>query len=101
MLDENVAEVLLELGERATCTAFSTGRVARRSAASRWASILKHFGLPLDSIESVCKNDSPEFADRPSNLTFELSPIVSKLKTQPVNFEQQLEALTRIEPLRG
>ena len=63
--------------------------------------ILRHFGLPLDSIESVCKNDDPAFAHRPSNLTFNLHPIISKLKTQTVNFEQQLEELTYSEPLRG
>ena len=46
-------------------------------------------------------SDNPDFADRPSNLTFNLDPIVGKLKTQPIDFEQQLEELTHIEPLRG
>ena len=45
--------------------------------------------------------DQPEYANRPSNLTFNLDPIVGKLKTQAINFEQQLEELSYIEPLRG
>jgi hypothetical protein len=63
--------------------------------------ILKHFGLPLDSIQSVCQSDDPAHAGRPRNLTFNLHPLVSKLKTQPVNFDAQLEELTRVEPLNA
>ena len=52
---------------------------------------------PLDAIESACReNDS-----RPAKLTFNLNPIVSKLKTKPIDFEAQLEELTRIEPLNA
>ena len=54
----------------AICMASSTGPARKPSAASKWDRILQHFGLPLDSIESVCKHDDPEFANRPSNLTF-------------------------------
>jgi hypothetical protein len=59
--------------------------------------ILKHFGLPLDAIESACLDDD----SRPANLNFNLNPIVSKLKTKPIDFEAQLEELTRIEPLNA
>lgn len=98
----NVAEVLLELSERRDLHGIfhwaGSETVSRFEMGQR---ILQHFGLPLDSIESVCKSDDPEFANRPSNLTFNLDPIVGKLKTQPINFEQQLDELTHIEPLRG
>ena len=98
----NVAEVLVELSERRDLHGiFHWAGSETLSRFEMGQRILKHFGLPLDAIESACKSDSPEFADRPSNLTFELNPIVSKLKTQPISFEAQLEELTRIEPLRG
>ena len=98
----NVAEVLLELTERrdlhgifhwAGAETMSRFEIAQR--------ILKHFDLPLDSVQSICKSNDPDFANRPSNLTFNLHPIVSKLKTKPATFEQQLEALTHVEPLRA
>ena len=63
--------------------------------------ILKHFDLPLDSVQSVRKDSDQGFANRPSNLTFNLHPIVSKLKTKPATFEEQLQELTDIEPLRS
>ena len=98
----NVAEVLLELSERRDLHGiFHWAGSEQLSRFEMGQRILRHFGLPLDSIESVCKSDDPEFANRPSNLTFNLDPIVGKLKTQPIDFDQQLEELTRIEPLRG
>jgi nucleoside-diphosphate-sugar epimerase len=36
-----------------------------------------------------------------ANLTLNLHPIASKLKTQPINFNEQLEALTYTEPLQA
>jgi len=98
----NVAEVLLELTERRDLHGIfhwaGAETMSRFEMAQR---ILKHFDLPLDSVQSACKSDDPEFADRPSNLTFNLHPIVSKLKTKPATFEEQLEALTRVEPMRS
>ena len=96
----NVAEVLVELTERRDLHGiFHWAGAETMSRFEMGQRILKHFGLPLNSVQSVCKSDDPEFADRPSNLTFNLHPIVSKLKTKPATFEEQLEELTRVEPL--
>lgn len=97
----NVAEVLIELSERRDLHGIFhwAGKdvMSRFEMAQR---ILRHFGLPLDSVQSVSKNDDKQFAGRPTNLTFDLHPIVSKLKTKPVTFAEQLDELTRVEPLR-
>jgi dTDP-4-dehydrorhamnose reductase len=98
----NVAEVLLELTERRDLHGIF--HWAGSESLSRFAMgqrILQHFGLPLDSIKSVCKSDDREFANRPTNLTFNLHPIISKLKTKPASFEEQLEELTQIRPLNA
>jgi dTDP-4-dehydrorhamnose reductase len=98
----NVAEVLLELTERRDLHGiFHWAGNETLSRFEMGQRILKHFGLPLDSVESVCQGDDPAYAGRPSNLTFNLHPIVSKLKTKPVDFEAQLEELTRVEPMNA
>jgi dTDP-4-dehydrorhamnose reductase len=98
----NVAEVLLELTERRDLHGiFHWAGADTLSRFEMGQRILKHFGLPLDSVRSICKSDDREFASRPSNLTFNLHPIVSKLKTKPATFEEQLEELTYVEPLRA
>lgn len=98
----NVAEVLLELTERRDLHGIfhwaGSEVLSRYEMGQR---ILKHFGLPLDSVESVCQSDDPAYAGRPSNLRFNLHPIVSKLKTKPIDFDAQLEELTRIEPMNA
>lgn len=98
----NVAEVLIELSERRDLHGIfhwaGRDRISRFEMAER---ILKHFNLPLDSIQPVSKDEDPKFAGRPTNLTFDLHPIVSKLKTKPVSFVEQLNELTRVEPLRA
>ncbi len=98
----NVAEVLLELTERRDLHGiFHWAGSENLSRFEMGQRILKHFGLPLDSVESACLSNDPEHAGRPANLTFNLHPIVSKLKTKPVDFEAQLEELTRVEPLNA
>jgi len=98
----NVAEVLLELTERRDLHGlFHWAGSEILSRFEMGQRILKHFGLPLDAVESVCQSDDPAHARRPSNLTFNLHPIVSKLKTKPIDFESQLEELTRVEPLNA
>ena len=98
----NVAEVLLELTERRDLHGiFHWAGAETMSRFEMGQRILKHFNLPLNRVRSACQSDDPAFANRPSNLTFNLQPIVSKLKTQPATFEAQLEELTRIEPLRS
>ena len=94
----NVAEVLLELTERRDLHGlFHWAGSETLSRFEMGQRILKHFGLPLDAIESVCRDDD----SRPARLTFNLNPIVSKLKTKPIDFAAQLDELTRIEPLNA
>ncbi|PXA05683.1 NAD(P)-dependent oxidoreductase [Coraliomargarita sinensis] len=99
---ENVAEVMLELSERRDLHGIfhwaGSETVSRYEMGQR---ILRHFGLDLDTIESVSQKDTPGQADRPSHLTFNLHPLISKIKTQPLNFEEQLEELTRVDPLQA
>jgi len=99
---ENVAEVMLELTERRDLHGifhWAGSEVLSRYEMGR--RILEHFGLPADAIEPVRKNDDPALAHRPSKLAFDLHPIAGKLKTRPLDFQAQLEELTRIEPLRS
>ena len=94
----NVAEVLLELTERRDLHGlFHWAGSETLSRFEMGQRILKHFGLPLDAIESACRDDD----SRPARLTFYLNPIVSKLKTKPIDFAAQLDELTRIEPLNA
>lgn len=99
---ENVAEVMLELTERRDLHGLfhwaGSETLSRFEIGQR---ILRHFGMDPNAIESVSQKDNPSHADRPANLTFNLHPLVSKIKTQPQNFDQQLEDLTRIEPLQA
>ncbi len=98
----NVADVLLELSERRDLHGIfhwaGAEPISRFKMAQR---ILKHFKLPLHCVQSVRQQQDPQYSARPSNLTFNLHPIVSKLKTRPVPFDAQLEELTYIEPLRA
>ena len=97
----NVAEVMLELTERRDLHGiFHWAGSEQLSRFEMGQRILAHFGRPLDAIQSTCAGDSPEFADRPRNLAFDLHPIAGKLKTRPINFEEQLKELTRIDPIR-
>lgn len=94
----NVAEVLLELTERRDLHGlFHWAGSETLSRFEMGQRILKHFGLPLDAIESACRDDD----SRPARLTFDLNPIVSKLKTKPIDFAAQLDELTCIEPLNA
>lgn len=97
----NVAEVMLELSERRDLHGIfhwaGSEQINRYEMAYR---ILDHFNLPTDSIQSVNRSDSPEHSNRPAQLTFNLHPLVNKIKTRPATFQEQLEELTRIEPLR-
>ena len=94
----NVAEVLLELTERRDLHGlFHWAGSETLSRFEMGQRILKHFGLPLGAIESTCR----EGDSRPARLTFNLNPIVSKLKTKPIDFAAQLDELTRIEPLNA
>ncbi len=98
----NAAEVLLELSERRDLHGiFHWAGSETLSRFEMGQRILKHFNLPLDSVESVCREQDSATGNHPCKLTFNLHPIISKLKTQPINFQQQLEELTDRQPLRG
>ena len=98
----NAAEVMLELTERRDLHGiFHWAGSETLSRFEMGQRILKHFGIPLDAVESATKQDSKDHANRPSNLTFNLHPIVTKLKTQTLDFQAQLEELTLIEPLNA
>lgn len=99
---ENIADVMLELSERrdlhglfhwAGAEPLSRFEIGKR--------ILDHFGLPSDSIEADKLGASPEHAERPAQLCFNLHPLLGKIKTRPESFEQQLATLTRIDPLQA
>ncbi len=98
----NVAEVMLELTERRDLHGIfhwaGSEQLSRHEMGIR---ILEHFRLPTDSIKAVHKKDSPEYASRPTNLTFNLHPLVNKVKTRPVSFQEQLDELTEIQPLNS
>lgn len=99
---ENVAEVMLELTERRDLHGiFHWAGSETLSRFEMGQRILRHFGMDPAVIESACQKDDPAMSDRPTNLTFNLHPIVSKLKTRPQDFDQQLDALTRVDPLQA
>ena len=98
----NVAEVLLELSERRDLHGIfhwaGSEIISRFEMGKR---ILKHFGLPLNKVKASSISNNPSYAGRPANLSFNLHPIVSKIKTKPISFEAQLQELTQIEPLNA
>ncbi|MFO8027972.1 MAG: SDR family oxidoreductase [Opitutales bacterium] len=98
---ENVAEVMLELSERRDLHGIfhwaGSETLSRFEIGQR---ILRHFGMDPEAIESASQTDAPGQAARPANLTFNLHPLVSKLKTRTQDFDEQLEELTRIDPLQ-
>ena len=94
----NAAEVMLELTERRDLHGiFHWAGEDTLSRFEMGQRILQHFGLPLDAVDSACRENDA----RPANLTLNLHPVVSKLKTKPVDFAEQLAELTRIEPLNA
>ena len=44
-------------------------------------------------IQGCIKDSFPKVGIRPTKLTFELSPLVGKIKTKPENITEQLEGL--------
>jgi len=90
----NVAEVCVELAERGDLNGIF--HWAGADAVSRFelgARILDRFGLPESAVEAVSMASDPAFAGRPADLTFELEPLLGKLKTRPTSLAGQLEEL--------
>ncbi len=95
----NAAEVLLELSERRDLSGiFHWAGADRLSRFEMAKQILEHFGRSLDSIRLIEKDKNDYCTGK---LTFNLHPIVHKLKTRPTTFKEQLEELTHTEPFRA
>ncbi len=98
---ENVAEVMLELTERRDLHGiFHWAGSETLSRFEMGLRILRHFGIDPAKIASAIQKEDPSMAHRPTNLCFNLHPIISKIKTRPQHFDEQLESLTRIKALR-
>ncbi|MBC2596091.1 SDR family oxidoreductase [Ruficoccus amylovorans] len=86
----NLGELLVELCERRNLHGIfhwaGNETVTRYEMGRR---ILERFGLPEDLIEPVTCDD----ASRPTDLRFELAPLVGKLKTVPLSYEFQLDEM--------
>ena len=99
---ENVAEALLELSERRDLSGIfhwaGAETMSRFEMAQR---ILRHFNKPLDSVRPIEMDPDTPSPDHAGTLTFNLHPIVHKLKTKPATFQEQLAELTYREPLRS
>ncbi|WP_269542858.1 dTDP-4-dehydrorhamnose reductase family protein [Cerasicoccus fimbriatus] len=86
---DNLAEVLAELCERPNLHGiFHWGGIDKVSRYEIGQKILQHFDLPEDLIEPV---EAP--ADRPLDLTLDLQPLLSKLRTTPLRFDDQLRLM--------
>lgn len=101
-LANNLADAVIEISERndlfgifhwagsETITRYEIGR-----------RILEHFKLPRDLIEKTSLQSNPAFADRPKDLTLEIGHLTQKLKTKPLPFSAQLDAMKVPIPVRS
>jgi dTDP-4-dehydrorhamnose reductase len=90
----NVADVLVDLGERPNLTGlFHWGGAERISRYEMGCRILQRFALPVDLIESGSRKDFSGEGTRPPDLAFVLSPLDGKLKTKPATVTEQLEEM--------
>jgi len=94
-LADNLAEVLVELGERRDLSGiFHWGGT---DAVSRYAlgrAIAEHFKVPPEGrIEPVQLAGTPAAATRPLDLSLDLRPLAGRLKTRPEPLGAQLERL--------
>ena len=89
---ENVASVIVELLERPNLNGLF--HWAGKEEISRYElglKILEHFGFEASRIQkSIIEEFFPQ-STRPSHLSFELAPLVGKLKTKPQSIDQQIE----------
>lgn len=92
---DNVASVIVELLERPNLHGLfhwaGSEVITRYELGQR---ILERFGFSSQMIQKGYIKDSfPKVGIRPTKLTFELSPLVGKIKTKPENISEQLEGL--------
>ena len=92
---DNAASVVVELLERPNLNGLF--HWAGNDVLTRFElglRILERFGLSTNLIKRGSHKDSFIEADkRPSRLTFELSPLLGKIKTKPQSIEEQVEGL--------
>jgi len=91
---ENVAEVAVELAERNDLHGIF--HWAGRDAVSRLdlgRAVLQRFGLPEDRVRGVKAAEAAGAESRPGDLTMELEPLASKLKTKPASLSEQMSEL--------
>ncbi len=101
-LVENAVAAMVELCERHDLKGvYHWAGEKRLSRFEMGQRIAKHFGLPQDLVEAAERGDDPRFANRQANLAFDLTPLASKLKTQPQAFADQLDALVVPKPVRN
>lgn len=98
---ENVAEALLELSERRDLHGiFHWAGAEPLSRLEMGKRILEHFGLAPSHVDAARLSERPPDAPpRPADLRLELHPLVSKLKTRPPVFREQLADLRVPEEL--
>lgn len=92
---ENVAQLIIELMERPNLNGifhWAGSEVISRYELGR--KILQRFGFKEDwLVPSTLAESIDRVGKRPARLTFELSPLVNKVKTQPASLDQQLEEM--------
>ncbi len=92
---ENVAQLIVELIERPNLNGLF--HWAGSEVVSRYElgiKILERFGFKEERIKpSTLAESIGRVGERPARLTFELAPLVSKVKTQPATLEQQLDEM--------
>jgi len=92
---DNVAQLTVELIERPNLNGlFHWAGADEVSRYEMGVKILDRFGFHHDKITAASLMDSVKsLGPRPTRLTFELAPLVNKVKTQPATLEQQLEEM--------
>ena len=92
---DNVAQLAVELIERPNLNGlfhWAGSEVISRFELGR--KILQRFGFNDERLNASTLNESlSRVGKRPARLTFELDPLLSKVKTQPSTLEQQLEEM--------
>jgi len=92
---DNVAQLIVELIERPSLNGLF--HWAGSEVVTRYElgiKILERFGFNQDRLVPSTLADSAQRVDkRPARLTFELAPLVNKVKTQPATIDQQLEEM--------
>lgn len=97
----NLAEAVVEISERNDL--FGRFHWAGAEKISRYEigrRILERFKLPAGLIEKSRLKADLKFANRPADLTLDLSDLTAKLKTRPLPFSAQLETLKVPVPCR-